>query len=580
MDFTSDVSSLTDEQILAYCANSIYLTEDITGPLAPWKNKDYPHDVSFVAVFARFRTMQRREAQKEVHLRARAALLANSADVALHPTTITYKLDGATVVAPIQRGYAVEPGRGLDLYKSQVVDAMAYMYTPPKSAGPIRADIANNFESGVAAAAIPRMTTPTTVQPREWSHDFSENVRSLMQSVSTMKGLTGATEKLKAVYTADPPLSSSSMFEMKGQTPLPKAFTPKITRGVKDQEMAYRVLAAHRAARGIDKKWISPLTANYYYGVFDKTIDRVLWEASDVLSVARVVGASSIFVCGKNTMKYSAYLSLAASGYSVYVQGNDLLSSPVPASGTGAALPGVYVASVTTVPPPGALIVRGGPPDQIIVSKNGVEVPESVTETLVAFSKLHIPNGCHAMTWTFLHDEMMNVGNIHFYPSSHVHAGHVLVYLGPVTLPAISLSTYYNRFSVSNCFKTWFPLTRVRFMEYDLATYGVKFPSYWGGFTLRMRPLRVSNKYDYFGAMDVAEVSSTFTDTSEIKFNTPIEGLQKMTYEPPKPIPSAPPPANTPTCPPPPDTGPAFLDGMDDADFASLGIADVNDNPI
>lgn len=578
MDFTSDVSNLTQDEIFAFCANSEYLGDDIKEPLKAWKGIKFPQNLSFTAVYMRFRAIQRVQAQKEVHLRVRAAAIASQADVAILPTTITYKIDGATITSPIQRGYAVEAGHGLDIYKSQVSDAMAYMYTPPRTVTTIVADVPNNFTTGVAAAAIPRITTPAQVHPKEWKHDYSANVTTIMESISTMKGLAVATDRLKNILTTDPPLTSTPISETRKGMVLPKAFTPKITTGAKSEEQAYRVMSAHRAARGIDKKWISPLTSSYYYGVFDKLIDRVVWETADVLSIARIVGASSIFVRGKSTLKCSSYLSLAATEYPVYVQGVSLLSSKVSTNDKGSALPGVYTVSATAIPPPNSLIVIAGSTAQVTIARGGVDVPSVLTETLEAFSKLSIPHTCHMMTWTYLHDKMLDVHNLQYYPSVHVHAGHVLAYSGPSKIQQYDMPTLYNRFAVANCFKTWYPLSRVRFMEYDFKQYKISISAFWDGFCLRMRAPLATDKYDYYGAMAVAEVSDSFSDTSEIVFNTPIESMPTVVHHPPPPVPPSSPPIQSPAAAAPVPSAPP-LQEVEDFDFSGLEIGDINDNP-
>jgi len=544
MDFETDVSFLTDEQVFAYVSNSSYIDNEVKKILLAYKGIPYPPNLSFGAVYARYRSIQRKEAQKEDHLRTRMAGIAATTDIGIMPTQVTYVIDNKPISANIKRGFAVEPGRDTDMIKSHISDAIAYMYTPSTKAG-VKADIPNNFEKAPAKAALPTMTVPTQVNPSLWSNISEDNVTYVMSKLTSKASMNAAVRKMETAY-ASGDLTKTPPFVMTDRGDyMPKAFAPKVTTTVKDCDLAHRVLSAHRAARGQDSRWISSLTANYYYGCFNKAIDRVMWETSDVLSIARMANVSSITVMGTATLNNSTLLSLAANNYPVYVQTQELVSQPIE-SEDGKVLAGVYRIGAHVPFAPGTLVVRAGPPNNVTVTKSAVIVSDQIYESLKFFSISQLPDTVHSMTWTFMHNKLGDY-KVSYYPSMHAHSGHILAYVGPAVLPPCDLVKMTHRFAVSNCFKTWYPLSRVRFMEYDLKVYAVSFPSFYSGFTLRMRAPLKNNRVDYFGSMGVSEVeSSLMMDEGELRFNTPIADLPVIKYVPAAPVPAAAPPAEVP----------------------------------
>jgi len=570
MDFITDVSHLTDEQVYAYVANSSYIDNEIKKILLPYKNMEYPANLAFGAVYTRYRAIQRMEAQKEDHLRTRMAGIAAIADIGIKPTQVTYVVGDEIITADIKRGFAVESGRDTDMIKSHISDAIAYMYTPNSKAG-VKADMPNNFAKVPAKAALPAMTVPIQVDPSLWTNISENNVSYVMGKLTSVPAMNAAVRKMEMAYKSGN-LVKENPFEMTQQgNYMPKAFAPKVTATVKDCDLAHRVLSTHRTARGQDSRWISSLTANYYYGCFNKAIDRVMWETSDVLSIARLTGVSSITVMGAAALKNATYISLAANTYPVYVQTQELVSSAIETV-DGKVLPGVYRVGAHVPFAAGTLVVRAGPPNNITVSKTSVIVSDMIYDSMNSFSCAQLPDGVHSMTWTFMHNRL-NKYKVSYFPSMHAHAGHVLAYIGPSVLPEYDLSMLVHRFAVSNCFKTWYPLSRVRFMEYDLKIYGVKFPSFFSGFTLRMRAPLKDSRVDYFGAMDVSEVEASLKlEEMVLKFNTPIQDIPIASYVPAAPVPLAVSPAE--------DTGAASAlleagEDDDDVDYGNIDDASV-----
>jgi len=96
---------------------------------------------------------------------------------------------------------------------------------------------------------------------------------------------------------------------------IPKIFMPPVFRNVIDIEAAYRVLGYHRAVRGEDKKFLSPVTSGYYMFSTTTPVVKVLSYVNDIIGVAKLHKCHTIAFASE--FKTPVLLSLVANGFPV-----------------------------------------------------------------------------------------------------------------------------------------------------------------------------------------------------------------------------------------------------------------------
>lgn len=279
-------------------------------------------------------------------------------------------------------------------------------------------------------------------------------------------------------------------------------------------ELFYKVLQYHRTKRGADNKAGSSLTAGYYLGAMTRALDRVLWEAIDILTIAKLTNNTSVLFDEK-ALNANVAAVLVANDVAVYV------------STSGRTHSTLYTAidlSVTKIPKAclyysKSYFTHAAPTP----SKKGMvgQTEKEFKEYVEAF------NGAETIRMTHLYLRDYHAGYLsQIYPSIHCHAGHVIFVNRAMNTKPLNLITHFGRMTLANKYKTAFPVRRVSFVLVDkfapeILTMGVKIPSSVG----------MRNETDFvYTDQEIAEVRELSTmDVDPLVFSSKV--IQEVEHE-------------------------------------------------
>jgi len=363
-----------------------------------------------------------------------------------------------------------------------VSDAMSYVYT---SATPGTTPICeSNFRAGNPSAAIPVIKTPQPFNSDWQKSKAYENSIATYDKLSLNKTvvfqaqarlveiLKEAAPKKDVEQFMDPPsvyVGPTIMKDGKVQIAIAKPFIPGVQH-MKNISDVYRYLSVHRMARGEDNKWISPLTSGYYYGSMTRSMDKLIWKVADVLHVLRLLNLSAVYFMELPSM--SICQSLAANGVIVFTLTSGPITSPFVLKEDKSILPGTYrLRSLHElnfdylVVPPSLSSTRP------VYKVSGVIFPDE-EKYMDYLSDIVTTIKGKVLATCFLTPRLLNCREAILIPSIHAHAGHVLALFGVSNIrEPLDRGLLVDRICTSNIFKTWFPLSRTRFYEYDFLAY-------------------------------------------------------------------------------------------------------------
>lgn len=217
----------------------------------------------------------------------------------------------------------------------------------------------------------------------------------------------------------------------------------------------YMVLRDHREIRGSDNKHVSALTSGYYLGAMSRSLDKILWQSVDILTVARALKAPNVYF-DKADLNTNVAAVLVANGLKLFVgSGKQIVSKLFTTIDlTRTRFPEaclMYVPSYFTTTAPS-------------VTKKGI-IGQTKSEFDSMFSEF-CSGDIYRMTHLYLLE--YHADNLKYlFPSIHCHAGHVICVNRQINAKPMSIVQHFGRMSLANKYKTAFPVRRVSFCLAD-----------------------------------------------------------------------------------------------------------------
>jgi len=525
MNFDELPTDYTDEEILGMVGRSPFVSDLERVKLAEYAAKPCTKpNLPFSILSRLYNLIKIKEADTASHLQDKfVAKIACGDAVITAAGVVVHSLDGQTSFTP-SRGYMIKEEDSKLVVQCHIADALAYMYTPASDDKMKSLTIANNFATTNPKSATP-LITQSCPRPEHWvSSNAITNSRTQYLALKTSTAVAGATKFMQSIYKSAPYMEKAFRdIKLKGgkDMTIPNLFLPPLLN-LTDTDLAWRLLSVHRQVRAEDNSWVSPMTSGYYLGGFNRALDKVLWQLSDVLSVLRLTTCTCVYF--QVAINSIIATSLAANGYVVLVSTSNVYTEALPLA-DNVVPPGVYPYSVRNPIPDKTLVVTGFSVDRPVVTTTEVKYPANQDMSLKAFMK------CSGtiMTWAFLTPAVISSTCV-LLPSMHAHAGHVVLYQSDKeALKTATATLLINRFAVANIIKTWFPLSRVRFLELDVKRYKIQFLSLTQRMTLRLRPPSVK-KYEVFGELENDfDIDTTAEDEVVKNFSSLFEDMPLVT---------------------------------------------------
>lgn len=525
MYFDELPTDYTDEEILGMVGRSPFVSDMERVKLAEYAAKPCTKpNLPFSVLSRLYNVIKVKEADTASHLQDKFVTKVACGDAVITASgVVVHTPDGQTSFTP-SRGYMIKEEDSKLVVQCHIADALAYMYTPASDDKLKSMSIANNFANTNPKAATP-LITQSCPRPEQWvSSDAMANSRAQYLALKTSTAIAGATKFMQSIYKSAPYMDKAFRdIKLRGgkDMTIPNLFLPPLLN-LTDTDLAWRLLSVHRQVRAEDNSWVSPMTSGYYLGGFNRALDRVLWQLSDVLSVLRSTTCTCVYF--QVAINSIVATSLAANGYVVLVSTSNVYTEALPLT-DAVVPPGVYPYSIRNPIPDKTLVVTGFSVDRPVVTTTEVKYPANQDMALKAFMK------CSGtiMTWAFL-TPVITSSTCVLLPSMHAHAGHVVLYQSDKeALKTTSVTMLMNRFAVANIIKTWFPLSRVRFLELDVKRYKIQFLSLTQRMLLRQRPTSVK-KYEVFGELDNSfDIDMTAEDEIVKNFSSVFEDMPQVT---------------------------------------------------
>jgi len=525
MYFDELPTDYTDEEILGMVGRSPFVSDMERVKLAEYAAKPCAKpNLPFSVLSRLYNVIKIKEADTASHLQDKFVTKVACGDAVISAASVVvHTPDGQTTFTP-SRGYMIKEEDSKLVVQCHIADALAYMYTPASEDKLKSMSIANNFANTNPKAATP-LITQSCPRPEQWvSSNAMTNSRTQYLALKTSTAIAGATKFMQSIYKSAPYMDKAFRdIKLRGgkDMTIPNLFLPPLLN-LTDTDLAWRLLSVHRQVRAEDNSWVSPMTSGYYLGGFNRALDKVLWQLSDVLSVLRSTTCTCVYF--QVAINSIVATSLAANGYVVLVSTSNVYTEALPLT-NDVVPPGVYPYSIRNPIPDKTLVVAGFSVDRPVVTTTEVKYPINQEMALKAFMK------CSGtiMAWAFL-TPVITSSTCVLLPSMHAHAGHVVLYQSDKeALKTTSVTLLMNRFAVANIVKTWFPLSRVRFLELDVKRYKIQFLSLTQRMLLRQRPPSVK-KYEVFGELENDfDIDMTTEDEIVKNFSSVFEDMPQVT---------------------------------------------------
>jgi len=475
---------------------------------------DPPKELSIHAAFKLFHHMGSAALKSESHPVKRLEKVLSVAEVAIKIDSITAVVEGEAKVFSLSRGYAVENPTGPEPLMAHAADAMAYCYTQASPSTSV--SLESNFAKTVAKAALPRITKAMPLSTEWLVSNALQNAYNTYDAMSKDRGSTfeahhQLVEMLDEAVKATPGRVVSNYIPAPAVCPAPlqqtisskqmvqvaRPFVPGL-QTITDLSSAWKYLSIHRTFRGEDQRWISPMTAGYYYCSMTRSIDRLFWNVVDILYVLKLYELNVVYFVKKPSM--SICQSLVRNDVVVILTTVMATTNPIALSEDGVPCPGIYTVSSLHDVDLNYLTVRCPEPGtRPIVKTTGPEYPleEDYRQAVNQWSRDDRPWMAHC----YMTPSIMRDCQDHIIPSIHAHAGHMIIH-GPKRHQPLTKEDLIKRFAAANVYKTWFPLTRVRFLEHDY--FNLKFQNHvLNHFVLSVSMLKTTNATFDYGRYDI-----------------------------------------------------------------------------
>jgi len=253
---------------------------------------------------------------------------------------------------------------------------------------------------------------------------------------------------------------------------IPRFYEPK------NEFQAWKVLSSHRTWRGVDGKGISALFAGYYYFSVPRSLDKLVWQVVDIMSVLRTYKSRSVVI--PHLTKHAninVVHSLIANNIVVYMDKDELPSVHEQNLKHGEEIPAKMYRNdrglglIKYIPDP----LYGIPS----INDKAITWPTTdadVKKIIKAWMQRCNDAGVIEFRYVYLRDALAEWQD-HILPSMHVHAAHVLLVSEPVkyVIPGkdgdrvLVMKDHYIRLSAANAYKTAFPMNRIPFSRWDFA---------------------------------------------------------------------------------------------------------------
>lgn len=453
------------------------------------KEVEAPPGLTTAVALRVFHALGQAAMRREKHPVDRLDELMLQSDMFLETTKVTVVIEDQPIVLSQSRGYMVEDVHGMEPIMAQAADAMSYVYTPSSSEP--SSSLISNFATTTADAALPTIRQQAPLNDNWIVAGGIANSRSTFQNLvddrsstflahkAVVQLLEEAVPKSKnketSMFIAAPgnvPTSVEARQGVLSRVKVARPFIPSV-QPAGSIDVAWRYLSRHRMARGEDQKWISPLTSGYYYCSMTRAMDKLLWNVADIMHIAQKHAVSSIYFVAPPSMTVAH--SLVMNGYAVFMRTDSMQINNPQFRQDGTFDPAIYMVKdpdewetpTLTVYPPDAStrpVIKKARDNSKTMEVEYAPAHEYYRDIAESVSH-HV--GDPFMYHAFLTPHLIDNFADNLEPSIHAHSGHVIVH-GPCTAASVTVEQLVTRFMRANVFKTWFPLSRTRFLEYDL----------------------------------------------------------------------------------------------------------------
>jgi len=369
---------------------------------------------------------------------------------------------------PLTNGFVVCEEHATAAYAA---DAISYMYTSAVKQGQI---IKNNFSLARTAHAMPHSTKEYS-RPETWvDSDAIKNADNVYAACTAdvgqiayviqdvMMALDSVYEEGKHYIKCRPPPTYTAAKFVR----YPRKFVPAMCK-ITQLDRMWSYMSRHRMIRSEDNKWLSPLTSGYYYASMDKSVDKVMWQIADILHITRTYELSAIYFL--NAPNSTVATSLARAGYIVTIKTEKVKVDLVDGK------PGVFRVRKMVTEPICTLTIAETDPCRPVVTKIKVEYKDDADRIGLMIGVITSMNS-PVMTWQYMSPLLFGIeyaNNAYYvFPSVHAHAGTAIVISGVKYDDALwTQEQLIMRCADANVFKTWFPFSRTRFLEFDIKKY-------------------------------------------------------------------------------------------------------------
>jgi len=385
--------------------------------------------------------------------------------------TVKLAMGGATVHTPKEviqlksvAGYYVPENRQSHVLDNWVADAVSFQQTPlsKKEIGVVDNAITPAIEKSLNLS----QQSFTVGVPKQWTTEAIDNSDALIElfkrpktafqsvkyaaEISSDWAVHGERVVVKAEAKLDPFIYNSNG---KRVISIPCATTqPNL---VPTEEVGfYKTLTAHRAVRGADGVGRSRLTSGYYLGSMSRALDQQLWQSIDLLTLCKTFKRDNVYMLERPN--YNVVNTLLVNKIGVHVQSQKNLGKTkfnvfrkAPLKYNNGL---VYVDGFFGVIQP-------------LVDKKGSVSGKLESEFDAEFEAFKQIDGfacAHVYLRNYLSKYMEYI-----LPSSHVHAGHVIICNRKVHDSVYTLKSLFARATMANKYKTAFPVRRVPFSTQD-----------------------------------------------------------------------------------------------------------------
>lgn len=463
----SQSAEFTNEQVFSRLADDPFQSSDMAALFAPFKGQPYP--TTLTLALARVLLASRRHAllMAPRHPAIELTTAAAATDLEVSPSCIA-TMEPEPVSYVYHHGYFVKDGSSLVALKASMADTLAYTYTPST---PIRdKTVTSNFVVDRSKLGLPQISTSLTVLDTWKKSDTMGNADLVYAQMSTPKVMLQLQSAILPIMESVDKTMKRNVTRkvtMKSETLRSFALFKPLIGASTSEYGAYKMLQNHRAVRGEDTKWLSPMTSGYYIGGLPKMMDKIYWYVSDIMHVCSVAKISTVVLAPDIPLYVSS--TLALNKYFVIV----LSFSPVHHIKYDVKLGTVvklHISALSTILTD-ALYVDVGTKAAIAFNKDKLNPIPGIDNILQSYK---VTPGKTFMTWVNVCHEVYKKAsdckyNLEY--SVHAHAGVMIMTNAPVTNNNFTIDNAIRRIGAANSIKSWFPFSRYRMLEYDRDTF-------------------------------------------------------------------------------------------------------------